>query len=271
MLKANNISFRVGRHQILDNCSISIKPGMFTAIIGPNGAGKSTLLKAITNEIKVQEGNVELNGIDSKTLGSKELSKLRAVMPQHTSINFPFTIEQIIEIGRFPHATSPDENNMIMEKVIAKAQLQAYRGRTYQTLSGGERQRVQLARIMAQVWDKSAYPKYLLLDEPTSDLDILHQHGLLGSTKELLEENLGVLAILHDLNLAAQYADYLVFMKKGKIVKQGPTKEVFTKENIENTFNQPVHMLENSETGQIVVVPVPNYFQSGPTKEKHYA
>lgn len=271
MLQVNNISYQIGSKGILRNCTLRLKPGTFTAIVGPNGAGKSTLLKAITNEVKPKYGSVEVNGLSSSKLDSKELSRIRAVMPQHTSINFPFSIEQIIEIGRFPHNTSPVENEEIIEKVIEKTKLQSYKGRTYQTLSGGEKQRVQLARIMAQVWDKSPHPKYLLLDEPTSDLDILHQHALLGTARELLNDNLGVLAILHDLNLAAQYADYLVFMKSGEIVMQGETHKVFTKENIEYTFNHPVQMLEDPNTGQKIVVSIPNHFQLKPQKEIQYA
>lgn len=271
MLQANNISYQIGSKSILRNCTIRLKPRTFTAIVGSNGAGKSTLLKAITNEVKLRDGSITVNGHSSSALDSKALSRIRAVMPQHTSINFPFSIEQIIEIGRFPHHTSPVENEEIIEKVIEKTRLQSYRGRTYQTLSGGEKQRVQLARIMAQVWDKSPHPKYLLLDEPTSDLDILHQHALLGTARELMSDNLGVLAVLHDLNLAAQYADYLVFMKNGEIVKQGETREVFTKENIETTFNHPVQMLEDPTTGQTIVVSIPNHMHLEPQKEIRYA
>lgn len=267
MLKAKNISYRAGKKQILHDCSLDIIPGAFTAVIGPNGAGKSTLLKALSNELGKNSGQVKVNGVDTQQLKSRELSQIRAVMPQHTGINFPFTIEQVIEIGRFAHDTNPVENARIIEEVIQRSKLDSYRGRIYQTLSGGEKQRVQLARVMAQMWDKSPYPKYLLLDEPTSDLDLLHQHSLLGISRDLLERNMGVLAILHDLNLAAQYADYLIFMKEGRILEHGPTELVFTKDNIETTFDHPVELIKEPRTGRTVVISIPKHLEHQNQKE----
>lgn len=257
MIKAENITYRAGKKQILNHCELEINPGKFTAVLGSNGAGKSTLLKAITGEITLKSGSVTINGVNKAQLKAKEMARIRAVMPQQTHINFPFTIEQIIETGRFPHPANAVENEQVIEEVIKRVNLQEYRGRIYQTLSGGERQRVQLARIMAQIWGKTAHSKYLLLDEPTSDMDILHQHSILGITRSLLNQNMGVMAILHDLNLAAQYADDLIFMKHGKILVKGPAQKVLTKENIEMVFNHPVELLKEPKTGKMVVVPLP--------------
>ena len=120
MFEANNISLQVKKKNILVDCSLKVRPGNFTAIVGPNGAGKSSLLKILTGEIKTKTGEVRLNGHPLHQLSSKEQSMLRAVMPQHTNINFPFSIEQVIEIGRFPHATKPSENSNIIDQVIAK-------------------------------------------------------------------------------------------------------------------------------------------------------
>ena len=271
MLVARDISYGTGNREIIKNCSLSIRPGEFTAIVGPNGAGKSTLLKALINELPHSSGKITINDLETRRLKSKPLSRMRAVMPQHTNINFPFTVEQVVEIGRFPHDTNPAEDQHIINEVIGLTKLVPFKSRTYQTLSGGEKQRVQLARIIAQVWDKTSHPKYLLLDEPTSDLDIMHQHGLLSITRDLLNQNIGVLAVLHDLNLAAHYADHMVFMKHGEIIKQGATEEIFTKENIELTFEHPVQMLKEPENGKMVAVSVPNYLKHQTQKEINYA
>lgn len=268
MLAARNIKYNVDGRQILDGCSITIEPRKFTAILGSNGAGKSTLLKVITKEAASYSGAVEINQQDAGRVSSKKLAQLRAVMPQHSDINFPFTIEQVIEIGRFMHHSKPEENARIMDEVISIAMLDDYRGRIYQTLSGGEKQRVQLARVMAQIWDESNSPRYLLLDEPTSDLDIRHQHAILNTSRELMSKNIGVLAVLHDLNLAAHYADNVVFMKNGTIVEHGPTEQVFTKENIEKTFDHPVELIREARTGKSVVMSLPKYLMSQNVKVK---
>lgn len=270
MLVSQNISYRVGQKAILQNCSLSAQPGTFTAIVGPNGAGKSTLLKILAKEISGHEGEVNLNGQSISKLNSKDLSKIRAVMPQHTNISFPYSIEQVIEVGRYPYNSSKKENDEIIEEVIQHTRLEKYRNRIYQTLSGGEQQRVQLARIMAQIWDKSTYPKYLLLDEPTSDLDIHHQHTLLNTAKELCQQNMAVVAVLHDLNLAAQYADRIILMKSGSIFKQGEADDILTKENIEEVFEHPVEVFTEPKTKKKMIISIPKTFTQE-IKQKNYA
>ncbi|WP_420387966.1 heme ABC transporter ATP-binding protein [Roseivirga sp.] len=271
MLISKNISFHIGKKAILHQCSMEVKPGRFTAIIGPNGAGKSSLLKALAKELPFEQGEVLLNGQNLKGIDTTDLSKMRAVMPQHTHISFPYNIEQIIEVGRFAHKSSKQENDAVIDAVIKHNQLGSYRKRIYQTLSGGEQQRVQLARIMAQVWGKTTYPKYLLLDEPTSDLDIHHQHGLLNTAKNLCQQNMGIVAVLHDLNLAAQYADDIVLMKNGKIIHQGLCNEVLTKENIEKVFDHPVEIFTEPKTGKQVIISIPKTFTEEPLKQTNYA
>lgn len=257
MFVAENISYRIGRKEILNDCSLTLKPGKFTAIVGPNGAGKTSLLKVMSNETTKCEGHILLNGKETKKINNKEISRQRAVLPQNTSLNFPFTIEQVIEIGRYPHNTIKAENDRIISDVIAQTNLTNFKGRVYQTLSGGEQQRVQLARVMAQMWDETVFPKYLLLDEPTASLDISQQHNIMHLARQTLSRNMGVMAIIHDLNLAVQYADYIIFMKEGKIIAQGMTRDVLSKEIIEETFSHPVQLLTD-EGGRTVVCPIPN-------------
>lgn len=256
MLIAKDITCRIGRREVVKSCSLSVPPGTFTAIVGPNGAGKSTLLKALAHESPYHKGKMTVNGADMRKLSNKSLAGIRAVMPQHTEINFPFTVAQVVEIGCFAHDTNPVDNERIIQEVIDLARLTAFKSRVYQTLSGGEKQRVQLARMMAQIWEKTPHAKYLLLDEPTSDLDIMHQHRLLGIVRNLLKQNIGVLAILHDLNLAAHYADYLIFMKQGQIMQQGAAETVFTKEHIELTFSHPVQMLKVPKSNKSVCLSI---------------
>jgi iron complex transport system ATP-binding protein len=151
-------------------------------------------------------------------------------------VQFAFSAMQIVMLGRHAHRTLRSENERIVKEVMALTGIEAFRDRNYMTLSGGEKQRVQLARVLAQVWDETVYPRYILLDEPTSSLDIAQQQQIFGLARQVCERNIGVMAIVHDLNQAAQFADHLYFLKDGKIVASGGAREVFTKPNIEETF-----------------------------------
>lgn len=236
MYQALSLSLRVRDRLILNNVDITIRPGKFTAVVGPNGAGKSSLLKMLAYEQRADDGEVSVNGREISTYTSKELSLVRAVLPQSTIVQFAFSVMQIVMLGRHAHRTLRSENERIVEEVMALTGIEAFRDRNYMTLSGGEKQRVQLARVLAQVWDETVYPRYILLDEPTSSLDIAQQQQILGLARQVCERNIGVMAIVHDLNQAAQFADHLYFLKDGKIVASGGAQEVFTKTNIEETF-----------------------------------
>ncbi|MBT30927.1 MAG: heme ABC transporter ATP-binding protein [Thalassobius sp.] len=253
MFTIDNISKSIGRKTILRNCSLQIEPGKFTAVVGPNGAGKTTLLKILSGETKKFAGEVKLNGKNISNFKNHELSKLRAILPQHTVVNFPFTIEQVIEIGRYAFKDSSAAKEEVIDKAIALTGLEKYKGRHYQTLSGGEKQRVQMARVIAQLLHNSPDPKYLLLDEPTSSLDLAQQHALLALAKKQCNRHIGVLAILHDLNLAIQYADDILFLKEGQTVAYGACNEVATTDVIEETFSHPVKLIEDN--GQLIIVP----------------
>ncbi|MGY5848747.1 heme ABC transporter ATP-binding protein [Salegentibacter sp. HM20] len=256
MLKAKHIGKQIKRDILLDDCSFQLEPGKFTAVVGPNGAGKTTLLKIISGESSNYSGEITLNGNPLRHYKNRELSLSRAILPQQTVVNFPFTVEQIIEVGRYAHRSSAAKNQAIIEEVMKLCGLNAFKGRIFQTLSGGEKQRVQMARVMAQIWEKSEHPKYVLLDEPTASLDLAQQHVLLSLARRLCRQNIAVIAVLHDLNLAIQYADDLLFLKKGKAVAYGEVKEVASRKIIEETFGHPVNLLEHQ--GQLIVVPDSN-------------
>lgn len=236
MYTASNLSYRVSHRAILNDVSLMLEPGKFTAVVGANGAGKSTLLRVMANELKPASGQVIVNGKTIQQYGARELSKIRAVLPQSSQVPFAFSAEQIVSLGRHTHNTPNTVNDAVVADAMSMAGVDHLRNRTYLTLSGGEKQRVQFARVLAQVWDETVYPRYILLDEPTASLDIAQQQHIFSVARQVCQRNIGVLAIVHDLNQAVQFADHLYFLKDGNVVAAGEAREVFTKSNIEETF-----------------------------------
>lgn len=236
MYQACDIWYRVKDKIILQDISLTMQPGTFTAIVGPNGAGKSTLLKTLAYEHSSFQGSVTINGKSAQSYTAKALSMVRAVLPQHSQLQFSFSVDQIVHLGRHAHRSTQSANEKIVNEVMELTSVNEFRDRSYMTLSGGEKQRVQLARVLAQVWEETVYPRYILLDEPTSSLDIAQQQYIFSLAKQVCSRNIGVMAIVHDLNQAVQFADQLLFMKDGKITASGEAQKVFTKSNIEDTF-----------------------------------
>lgn len=233
MIDARNISLTLGNRELLKAVNLQIKPGMFTAIAGPNGAGKSSLLKVLSQEHTRFGGEVLINGTPSKKYSVAQLSQVRAVLPQSSTMQFPFSVQHIVGLGVQRHKNAKDQ---IVDEVMTTTGIGGWEHFNYLTLSGGEQQRVQLARVLAQVWQQQPYPRYILLDEPTSSLDIAQQQFTFQLVKQATARNIGVMAIVHDLNQVAPFADKLYFLKEGSIVAHGETKDVFTKNNIEQTF-----------------------------------
>jgi iron complex transport system ATP-binding protein len=236
MYSASNISLRVRENLILHDVSITLRPGVFTAVVGPNGAGKSSLLKIMAGEQLPTTGEVHVNGRDLNAYRADELSMLRSVMPQHANVQFAFSVEQIVSLGRHAHKSSQTTDEEVIREIMALTDSEKFRGRNFMTLSGGEKQRVQLARVLAQVWEETVHPRYILMDEPTSSLDIAQQQHIFHLAKQVCTRNIGVMAIVHDLNQAVQFADELYFLRDGRLVASGDAHEVFTKDTIEETF-----------------------------------
>jgi iron complex transport system ATP-binding protein len=236
MYEASGLWFSVRDKIILQDVSLTIQPGEFTAVVGPNGAGKSTLLKALAFEYTSFRGEVNINGKSAKSYSAKSLSLIRAVLPQSSNVQFAFTGSQIVNLGRHAHRSTKTESQKIVDEVMELTATREFKDRSYMTLSGGEKQRVQMARVLAQVWEETLYPRYILLDEPTSSMDIAQQQQLFSLAKLACSRNIGVMAIVHDLNQAVQFADKLYFLRGGKITASGEAKNVFTKSNIEETF-----------------------------------
>jgi iron complex transport system ATP-binding protein len=255
MYEAENISLQAGSTFIVKNVNLAVSPGEFTAVIGPNGAGKSSLLKIMSNERHQYAGKVSVNGTAIKDYKPKELARIRAVMAQHSGLQFAFSVNQVISLARHGHLSGKKEDQRIIEEVMEVTGVRIFQDRNYLTLSGGEKQRVQLARALAQVWEETLFPRYILLDEPTSSMDIAQQQFMFNLVKKVCSRNIGVLAIVHDLNLAVQFADQVCLMREGEVIVAGNAREVFTKVNIENTFCCKVNIYHDPCNRCPIIIP----------------
>jgi iron complex transport system ATP-binding protein len=226
MYAASNIRVRAGAKLILDGASVSIAPGKVIAIVGPNGAGKSTLLKVLAGENGKAEGEVTLDGIALRQWDAAALAKKRAVLPQSVVVAFPFLAQEIVALG-LPQYFPRKRSDELVVRALEKVDMLRASGQPYDTLSGGERQRVQLARVLVQLWAHGVRG-YLLLDEPTSSLDLPHQLATLRIAREHAASGGGVLAVLHDINLAVMVADEVVAMRDGRVIASGPPAEIVT-------------------------------------------
>ncbi|WP_297336259.1 heme ABC transporter ATP-binding protein [Algoriphagus sp.] len=258
MLQASDIHFCIRQRPIVKQASLEVKPGEILAVLGPNGAGKSTLFNLLTGETSCTRGNVHYNGTSVKQLKTKQLASIRAVMPQHSSVNFPFTAQEVVELG-LP-ANTKTIGDKQLDQVMQLTQTLHLKDQSYHQLSGGEKQRIQLARVLIQIWEKKPFPRYLLLDEPTSSLDIAQQHIVLKILKQLKNQNIGVLLIIHDLNLAAHYADRVALIKDGLIAGIGPVKEVYTESLLSEVFDYPIQLIQHPKLNQILVSSLPESY-----------
>lgn len=253
VLKILDVECSYGSEKILNGVNFSIERGSFTGIIGPNGSGKSTLLRCISRVLKPLRGAVLLGEHNLYGLRARDVARKMAVVPQETGINFSFTVEEVVMMGRSPHLRRLRPEGKRDYEVVARAmELTNTRDlaeRPVTAISGGERQRVIIARALAQE------PEIILLDEPTSHLDINHQLEILNLLQSLnREKKLTVISVFHDLNLAAQYCDNLIFMQKGKIFALGTPEEVLTAGNIKDVYGTNVLIRTNPVTGRPAVM-----------------
>ncbi len=239
MLVIDKLTVRIGRRTILDGIDLVAHAGEITAILGPNGSGKSTLLKAIAGELS-HSGDIRLNGRSLRGRKPAEIAAERAVLPQQSALSFPFTVHEIVAMGARAggDGLTPDDLQTLPARAVARVDLTGFGGRLYQDLSGGEQQRVQLARVLCQVWQPqcAGVPRWLLLDEPVSSLDIRHQLLVMEIARDFAMAGGGVVAILHDLNLAALHADRVIALNGGRIVASGRPDQVLTADTIEEVY-----------------------------------
>lgn len=257
MLKTENIYYNIGKKQIVQQVSTEFLPGELNMILGPNGSGKSTFLKIFSGEINGYEGTVSYNDKNIIREKKEKLATYRAVMSQQPELSFPMMVDEVVMMGRYPHFnfTPTKKDEVICNEVMERMNLTSFMERNYLTLSGGEKQRVQFARVLAQIWEKppGGY-RYLFLDEPLNSLDINYQQEFLQIAKAFTREETVLVVVMHDINLAIQYADKLFFLKEGQLVASGRPKEVLTEQLIKKVFDVDTTIITNPVTNNPLVI-----------------
>lgn len=258
-LVAEQLSVSLSGRRVLAEISLRITPGDVTVIVGPNGAGKSTLLRILSGEMAAGEGRATINGADIRHVSAADLARQRSLMPQHASLTFPFKVRDVVAMGREPFREDADHDadEAAITWSMGATDVTALASRPYTRLSGGEQQRVQLARVLAQSWRHAgtATPRYLLLDEPTASLDLAHQHATLHLARELAQQGAGVVAVVHDLNLAALYADCVAVLSNGRLAALGAPDDVLMPEMIQDVFGLQVRRIFDADSGRHLVLP----------------
>ena len=266
---ASGISVRIGGATLLDDVSLEVRPGEIVAVAGPNGAGKTTLISVLAGDLVPSSGVVTLADRALSDWPRAELAQRRAVMSTDRTVAFAFTAEEIALMGRMPlHGGAPDHaDHQVVAELLEAVDCAHLAGRVYATLSTGERQRVQLARAIAQVSDArgvvetsgaDAPGRFLLLDEPTSSLDPAHQHTAMRLIRRVADAGRGVLTVLHDLNLAAAYADRVVLMGDARVVESGTPAEVLRSDVLEAVFDIPMLVIPHPQLSHPLVIAEPH-------------
>lgn len=253
MLRADNLSVRRGPCTVLAGIDLQLHDGEVLGVLGPNGAGKSTLLAALSGDFPAAQGQVSLDQRPLADWSGPARAQRLAVLPQSSSLEFAFSVEQVVGMGRLPHSSGQQEDRRIVAAALQAADAQHLSGRNYLALSGGERQRVHLARVLAQVWPGGA-GQILLLDEPTSMLDPLHQHTILQAVRDFAGRGAAVLVILHDLNLAARYCDRVLLLQEGRPFLLGTPAEVLAPAPLRAVFGLDVLVQGHPERDHPLII-----------------
>ena len=244
MFECEAASVAIGKKTLLHPLDLSFGAGELVVVVGPNGAGKSTLMKLLSGDIEPATGSVRYDGLELERWAPADLALRRAVMAQSSRLSFHFTVLEVVRMGArlFAHDTRTANDRALL--ALERVDLEGYGSRFYQELSGGEQQRVQLARTLCQVWDPVVHdiPRHLFLDEPTASLDIRHQLDILTLAREFVAQGGGCLAILHDLNIAAMFADRIIALCHGRLVAQGTPQEILTDRFMEEVFEVPIRV-----------------------------
>lgn len=257
VLSVNDASVEAWGARLLDRVSLSIAAGEITAVIGPNGAGKTTLLRAINHDIALSSGSIAIEGRQASEWALQQRAKSVAVLPQASLLNFPFTVEEVVALARTPHSTGVTIDRRIVGDALRLMDIAHLSNRQYPRLSGGEKQRVQLARVMAQIWraeDAVSQGRLLLLDEPTTALDLGHQQQLMEAVRRFANEGVAVLMVSHDFSLCSHYADRLLALCCGERIAYGSAADVITPQVIKQLFNIEPEIILHPSTQKPVVL-----------------
>ncbi|MBC8062917.1 MAG: ABC transporter ATP-binding protein [Clostridiaceae bacterium] len=253
MIEIKNLSFSYDE-KVLNNININIEKGKFYTILGPNGSGKTTLLRLISKALNVNKKEIYIEKMDIYSMNFKQLAKKVAVVPQNTEVEFDFSVEDIVLMGRTPHISrfsSEGEKDFHLASVAMEiTNTLKFKDKKINELSGGERQRVIVARAICQDTE------IILLDEPISHLDIHHQIEIMNEIKSLNEnKNITIVAVLHDLNLAAAYSDHMILMDKGRVHSYGRPEEILNEETIKEVYGLQVYITKNPKTNKTFIMP----------------
>jgi len=254
------LSLAYGSRTALERADLDARPGEVVGVLGPNGSSKSTLERVLAGVLSAYEGSAAFDGREVREIPRRELARALGVVQQEPEFSFPFTALEIVLMGRHPHlaglAFESARDVEVAREALERCGAAAFAGRAIHELSSGERQRVVFARAVAQ------QPRFLLLDEPASFLDVRHQVGLYDVVRGLVEDRgCGAITVLHDLNLAAEYCDRIYLLRRGRIEAAGPTAEVFTYANLKRVFETEIYVDTNALTGKLLVAPLPGRVQ----------
>lgn len=251
VLRAEGVTVRIGGRVLLDAVDLDVHAGEVLALVGPNGAGKSTLLGVVAGDTTPESGRTVLDGTDLRKWRLGDLARRRALLTQANSVAFPFSVREVVAMGRAPWTglDEGDDDEAIIDSSLAATDTTHLQGRTFPTLSGGEKARVSLSRALAQ------RTGILLLDEPTAAVDLRHQEIVLELARSVADAGGAVVVVLHDLALAAAWSDRMVMISDGRVRAQGAPAEVLTPDLVHEVYQQPVLIHRHPVTGDLLVTP----------------
>lgn len=252
--EGHGISVTLGRTAILHGVDFDARAKEITAIVGPNGSGKTTLLRALCGDVAFA-GRVTIDGTDTTRLKGWQLALRRGVLPQASQLAFPFTVIEVVRLGLMSGASARRDD--LPERALATVGLSGRGGRLYQEMSGGEQQRVQLARVLAQLWEPvlDGAARWLLLDEPVASLDIGHQLMVMRLARDYAAAGGGVIAVMHDLNLTAMFANRVVLMHRGRVMAAGRADEVLTDDTLTAAYGPALRVNRVPADGGTFILP----------------
>lgn len=257
MIRLDKVSVTLGGRQVVSEASFAAEAGRLTAIIGPNGSGKTTTLRAISGD-RTYSGHIEIEGRDLRSMSAAELALERGVLQQSVNLGFPFRVKEILEMGIIAgNVGSAEEAERIMLAALRAVDLEGFEDRVATALSGGEQSRMHMARVLCQISTPTYNGKarWLFLDEPVAALDVKHQLAIMKVAKSFADQGGGVLAVMHDLNLTAMFADHVVMYRQGRIFAAGTPAEVLTPSNLSAVYGCELEVIRDSDTGRIRIHP----------------